>query len=343
MSNDAQSSKSKIREAQARHQSALFAGEPVQSAPSQRAEAQIRDRGASLSAAAKAKQQALSPDEAKKLAELKQRNEQARPTAAQPQAQPAPKTKTPATKLHELSKRNDLAAQALANMKEHLKKSPQATGDRQQSASPIPQPAQQAQPAQPPRPQPASPDGQARPARKAPPTPEELDALLKQLSRRPRPGARPGARPAPGGLPPRPGAFGPEGAPEQAAAVETPPPPPEVFAKEEQNVEKQAEILKELQAKESQAKQDIRPIPQADQERAQEKSVEATVPIRTEGNAVSSAPLHQAVANLQVAMRAHDATGQVAGVTAVQRTMPHHPLYSPKTTPAPQQLPKEPQ
>ncbi len=129
--------------------------------------------------------------------------------------------------------------------------------------------------------------------------------------------------------PPRPGAAGPE-RPEAAPVVETPPPPPEVEAAEEKTPEKHAEILKGLQAKEAAAQRDVRPIPQADQERAEEKPVEATVPIKTEGNAISAAPLHEAIADLQQAMRAHDPTGQVSGVNDVQRNMPNHPLYDPK-------------
>lgn len=129
--------------------------------------------------------------------------------------------------------------------------------------------------------------------------------------------------PRPGGLP---GAERGESAP----TVEAPPePPPEVTAEEEKSPEKQAEILRELKAREATAQRDIAPIPQADQERAEERPVEATVPIRTEGNAVSAAPLHAAIAELQTAMRAHDAPGQVAGVNQVQRTMPNHPLYQP--------------
>lgn len=147
--------------------------------------------------------------------------------------------------------------------------------------------------------------------------------MLRQMAQRSR------ARPA-GGVP-RPAPYGRPGGERMAEAptVEAPPPPPEVAAEEEKSGERQAEILKELKAREAAAQADIRPIPQADQELASEAPVEATVPIRTEGNAVSSAPLHAAIADLQVAMRAHDATGQVAGANHVQKNLPHHPLYQP--------------
>lgn len=116
---------------------------------------------------------------------------------------------------------------------------------------------------------------------------------------------------------------------ESAAPVEAEPPPPDLVEKEKHTAEKSAEILKELQAKESTAREDIAPIPQSDQQRAKEEAVEARVPMRTSANAIDSGPLHQAIAQLQVAMRAQDPRDQVGGVNQVQRTMPHHPLYDP--------------
>ncbi len=129
----------------------------------------------------------------------------------------------------------------------------------------------------------------------------------------------------------------PEGNPD-AAPVEAPPPPPELIEQEARQVEKSAEILKELNAREAQAQQDITPIPQADQTRAREEAVEANLPIRTQANSIASGPLHDAIEQLQVAMRAHDPVGQVYGANSVQRQMPHHPLYDPeaaKPDPAP--------
>ncbi|MEX1112855.1 MAG: hypothetical protein WED32_00140, partial [Patescibacteria group bacterium] len=45
---------------------------------------------------------------------------------------------------------------------------------------------------------------------------------------------------------------------------------------------------------------------------------------------IASGPLHDAIEQLQVAMRAHDPVGQVHGANSVQRQMPHHPLYDPE-------------
>lgn len=146
---------------------------------------------------------------------------------------------------------------------------------------------------------------------------------------------RSAARRAAGGTPPpagaRPSLGGPE-RPEAAPAPEAPPPPPEVAQEEEKSPEKHAEILKGLQAKEAAAQRDIKPIPQSDQERAEEKAVEATVPIRTEGNAISAAPLHEAISDLQKAMRVHNPVGEIEGVNTVQRNMPQHPLYQSSDT-----------
>jgi hypothetical protein len=114
-----------------------------------------------------------------------------------------------------------------------------------------------------------------------------------------------------------------------APQVESAPPPPDLIEKEKRSAEQSAEILKELQAREATAQRDIAPIPQSDQQRAKEEAVEARVPIKTEANTIDSGPLHEAIAQLQIAMRAQDPRGQVGGVNQVQRTMPHHPLYDP--------------
>ena len=135
-------------------------------------------------------------------------------------------------------------------------------------------------------------------------------------------GAAPRPRPAMPGMPDR--------GMEAAAPVEAAPPPPDAVEREKHTAEQSAEILKELEAKEATAQRDIAPIPQADQERAKEEAVEASVPIRTEANALSSGPLHDAIADLQQAMRIADPTGQVDSANAVQRRMPHHPLYRPE-------------
>lgn len=335
-----QPNKHALRDAQARHQSALF-GDQVQKPSSQDAEAESRERGQSLSQAAAQKRQQLSPEEAAKLAELQTKSAAAKPTPRPPaaaQPPPAPPSQS-AKELHEVARRSDLAAEAVANMQRNLKRTPRTPAPSMPSAQPQPQPQSQPQPAAPlptPRPTvPAAQPGQPRPAGKRPaPSPEELDTLLREMAQ------RSASRRSAGG---RPGAERGESGP----TVEAPPePPPEVTAEEEKSPEKQAEILRELKAREATAQRDVAPIPQADQERAEERAVEATVPIRTEGNAVSAAPLHAAIADLQNAMRAHDAPGQVAGVNVVQRTMPNHPLYAPAQTddqPAPgPQSPQEP-
>jgi hypothetical protein len=135
----------------------------------------------------------------------------------------------------------------------------------------------------------------------------------------------------------------PERGMDAAPQVEAAPPPPEAVEREKNSAEQSAEILKELQAKEATAKRDIAPIPQADQERAREEAVEARVPIRTEANALSSGPLHDAIADLQQAMRVADPVGQVGGVNEVQQRMPHHPLYDPQTSQPDQSTPPNPQ
>lgn len=319
--------KAQLKQAQARHQSALF-GADAQKPTSQHAETQAQQRGASLSQAARQKQQQLSPDEARKLQELQAKN---RAGQAKARPKPAPKPVDPSVQqLKEVARRSDLAAQAIDNMKQNIKKhetlaptSPPrpAQPAAQPAPAPAPRPQPQTQPAPPPTDaaQPQRPAAGKRPA----PSPEELDRLLREMAR------RSAARRAAGGAPaPRSGYGGPGGErPEAAPAPEAPPPAPEITAEEEKSPEKHAEILKGLQAREAAAQRDVRPIPQADQERAQEKPVEATVPIKTEGNAISAAPLHEAISDLQEAMRAHDPGGTVSGVNTVQENMPQHPLY----------------
>lgn len=340
--------KAQLKEAQARHQSALFGG-ATQKPTSQQAEHQAKERGGSLTKAAQQKQRDLSGDETRKLEELRARSQAGKTQSkSHPQPKATQKSVDPSVQqLHEVTRRSDLAAEAVSNMQQNLKKqepdvsrqsSESATQPRPQQSVPTPRPAQ---PTESPAPQPAAAPRPAQPqadqpvplpqrpaagGRRPAPSPEELDTLLREMAR------RSAARRAAGGAPPagaRPSLGGPE-RPEAAPASEAPPPPPEVEAAEKQNPEKHAEILKGLQAKEAAAQRDIKPIPQSDQERAEEKAVEASVSIRTEGNSISAAPLHEAISELQKAMRVHDAVSEVEGVNHVQRTMPQHPLYSPK-------------
>lgn len=361
-------SKHSLRDAQARHQSALFGGQaPKPSA--QRAETESRQRSQALDQAAAQKRQQLTPKEAQKLAELQAKSQSAREAAqssqppsaqaptAPPQTNPAAAPQAVAGGIHHASRRNDLAAEALANMQRNLKRTPppqkpSTSHAPTQPPVPTPPPAEPTPPTPPPPPSPSTqPPAQPQPradvgtppprprGSRPAPNPEELDRLLREMAQRsaarrsasqPSRGAA-GVPPRPAGAPARPygGAPGAERGESMPTAEAPPEPPPEVQAEEEKSVEKQAEILRELKAKEAAAQQDIRPIPQADQERAEERPVEATVPIQTEGNAVNAAPLHAAIADLQTAMRAHDAPGQVEGVNEVQRTMPNHPLYQP--------------
>lgn len=246
------------------------------------------------------------------------------------QVKPAP---TQAANDHQRARAASLGQAAKAK-EAALNQQDRATLDRlrQQPSRPAP-PRSAQQPVSPatapPRPPQPRPPGTAR---KAPPSPEELDRLLREMAQRaaqraksrpagapPRPMPRM-PRPAMPGMPPTP-EFGGDAAPAAEAPPEAPPEEPV-----EKNRERQAEIIEKLQAKESQAKQHIKPIPQADQQRAKEEPVEASVPIRTEANAVSSAPLHQAIAQLQQAMRVHDPKGQVYGVNVVQQQIPGHPM-----------------
>jgi hypothetical protein len=333
-----------LRDAQARHQSALFGGQDVSKPSAQRAESESRQRSQALGQAAAQKQQQLTPEEQQKLAELQAksqagaREQAARPAPPseaesrppQPRPQQAPPRQAPdarTAQLHQAAQRSDLTAAAISNMQQNLKQTPPPASPPRPQPAPAPRPASPA-----PAPQRQSARSQqapARPAGKRPaPNPEELDKLLREMAQRS--AAR---RQAAGGQappPPRPAGRGPERVDAAPVAEAPPEPPPEVAAEEEKSPEKQAEILRELKSREATAQRDIKPIPQADQERAEERPVEATVPIHTEGNAVSAAPLHAAIADLQSAMRAHDAPGQVTGVNQVQRSMPSHPLYDPK-------------
>lgn len=135
--------------------------------------------------------------------------------------------------------------------------------------------------------------------------------MLKELSRRPSP--RPSA-------PERPEAGGFDAAPE--APPETPP-----EDQPETNAEKQAEIMEQLRARESVARQQIKPLPAPEQERAAEKPVEASVPAHpVQGNALASGPYYEALAEIREAVRLHDPAGQVTGINKAQSHMADHPL-----------------
>lgn len=347
-------SRNQIKDAQAKHLADLFGDEVSVAKPAtQQATDHAADRARKLQQAADAKKASLSGDEAAKLAELQRRAKaQAAPPPTQSESQPTqsppePQPKTldaepaptreesaqppdpahrPLADLEELSQRNDLASAALHNMRRHAAQSAQrrhvrpasapATGEMSEaSAPPAPQPtpARDQAPARSATDQPAL--AAQRPRRPAP-TPEELDRLLRQMAERSRAPRPMGGRPE-----------SPEAGP---APAETPPPPPEAMEKEAEKAKEYAERLEQLRAKESAAQADIKPIPQADdvQERAEEKPVEATVPIKVEANALASDVLHQAIADLQAKQRAHDAGGQVDGVNAVQSQLPNHPLYT---------------
>ena len=341
-----QHNKAKIREAQARHQSQLFGG-AAQKPSSQVAGVQAKQRGDHLTQAARTKEQRLSQEEEARLAALRKRNEQARRQQPQPQAppqahpqqsrRPAPPRKAGATaELRQVAERSDVAAAALENMQRHVRQqAARSATPAKPTPPPVPTPAPTPPPPtqSPPSGQPAAepsraPTHPARPSRR-PPSPEELDKLLRQMAQRSR--QRPPAGAAPGGLPRRPAVPGglPERSAESAAPFEAEPPPPELIEKERESAEQSAEILKELKAREVQVRQDIAPIPQADQTRAREEAVQANVPIRTQANAIQSGPLHDAIVELQQAMRVGDPTGTVTGANQVQRQMPHHPLYEP--------------
>lgn len=342
--------KSDLKAAQAKHLADLFGDEAPQAGESQRAQDQQVARGAKLTQAAQAKQRQLSDQDAAKLDELREKAKPAAPAAPavgptpapkpapaapseeQPAAQPAPQAAAPRTGLHQLSDSNDLADAALRNMQAHL---------REQRQTPPPQPAPSdtapaesqadasaqtaaTQPTPDTQPDPARPPRQKRPA----PSPEELDRLLKSMAARSRrarqsSGAAPASAPMP--RPSMPGAG--ESAPDAAPQIESPPDVPEEAP--ERNQEKQAEILKGLQEREATAQQQIPQIPAGDQQRAAVEPVEVKVPIVTDDNAVSAAPLHEALADLAAQMGAKNAPGQVDGANRVQRNMPGHPLYNP--------------
>lgn len=288
-----------IKDAQAKHLSELFGEADVPKPTTQQADAQAKQRGAQLSEAAQAKQQALGDAERQKLAEL-QAGQAAAKAAVQatPSAPPAP---APAdSKLHELSRRNDLAATALDNMRRHA---------RQSTPPPAPSP--------PPAPAPT------KPSRRAP-SPEELDKLLRAMAQR---AARRGA-PASGARP------GPERVEADPVAEAPPEAPPEESP--EKNQEQQTEIIEKLRARESKLQTQVAaPTPQPEQERAVEAPVTAELTVETEANSVRSAKLHDALEEIRVAQRQHNPEGTVHGVTDVQRQLPHHPLYDPPADAAP--------
>jgi hypothetical protein len=130
-----------------------------------------------------------------------------------------------------------------------------------------------------------------------------------------------------GSAPARPAApmgRGAEGAPDTAPQVESPPDLPEEAP--EKNQEKQAEIIEKLRAQEAKTVQQTPNLPEPDQQRATAEPVEVKVPIVTEDNAVSAAPLHQALEDLAREMGAKNPPGQVEGINQVHRQMPGHPL-----------------
>jgi hypothetical protein len=329
-------SKSQIKAAQAKHLADLFGEEAVPAASTQQAHDQRSSRAQKLSQAAQDKQRQLPADEAAKLAELQQRQAQAKaatpaPSAPAPQAEdtsPAPVEEAgmPDTGLVGLSSRNDLADAALRNMQQHARRQRQAPQPTAQpeptsAAAPSPQPAPPTQP----QPAPAAPSASettgspAQPARRRPaPSPEELDRLLRAMAQRSR---QPGSQPRPASAMSGRGA---EGAPDAAPQVETPPDVPEEAP--EKNQEKQAEIIERLKAREAQTVQQTPNLPEPDQQRVDSKPVEVRVPIVTEDNAVSAAPLHQALEDLAREMGAKNPPGQVEGINKVQREMPGHPL-----------------
>lgn len=348
--------KSDLKAAQAKHLADLFGEEAPQAGEAQRAQDQQTARATKLSHAAAAKQRQLSDDEAAKLEEL--RRQAKKPTPA-PSAEPAPtrpapsdrsktpeptataaETPAPPSGLHRLSDSNDLADAALRNMQAHVREQRQTPTDQAdqpapapvEPAPPAPRPAAPSPSSPPISPQPTANDGQPprqRPRRPAP-SPEELDRLLKAMAARSRrsrgDAATQPAHPAPRPTTPEYGGAG-EAAPDTAPQMEAPPDVPEEAP--ERNQEKQAEILKGLQDREATAQQQAPQIPQSDQPRAAVEPVEVKVPIVTDDNAVSAAPLHEALADLAEQMGAKNAPGQVEGANRVQRNMPGHPLYQP--------------
>ncbi len=327
--------KAHLKQAQQRHLASLFGSDGAKRPTAQQADDHAAARARRLAKAAQAKQASLSDDELRQLDQLKQRNTGApknQPSADSPDAQPAPAQPAPKqtqaapsrqdtlAELSALSDRNDLASAALRNMRDHARRTKQAPAQAQPVAGTTketsPSHANQSDPAPkrevPPTTQGGRPASATAPRRPAP-SPEELDALLKRMASR---AQRGGER-----------AGGPEAVEAAPQTAEAPPPPPEVDV--EKDREKQAELVEKLRAKETRLRETIKPIEQAadTQILAEEKPVEATVPIRVDSNAVSSGPLHDAIVKLQAAQRAHDARGQVDGANDVQRNIPGHPLY----------------
>jgi hypothetical protein len=332
-------SKSQIKAAQAKHLADLFGEEAVPAASAQQAQDHQSVRGQKLSQAAQDKQRQLPPDEAAKLEELKARQAAAKaaapasasaaPVAPEPEARPAPaptdqpaqpQTPPPAdlqAGLAGLSARNDLADAALRNMRRQAAQqaaAPVSAPEPAPQPAPRPQAAAPASPTQAPAPS-TDPDAAAPPRRRPAPSPEELDRLLKAMASRSR-GAAGSPRPSMG--------RGAEAAPDAAPQVEAPPDVPDEAP--EKNQEKQAEIIDKLRAKEAQAVRQAPNLPEPDQQRASAEPVEVKVPIVTEDNAVSAAPLHQALEDLAREMGAKNPPGQVHGINEVHKQMPGHPL-----------------
>jgi hypothetical protein len=329
--------KAHLKQAQQRHLASLFSNDEAQRPAAQQADDHAAARARRLAKAADTKKASLTTEERQRLEELKQRSTAA--AKAQPATenratpQPPPQSQPPAGKqaqseedtlaeLSALSDRNDLASAALRNMREHAHRAKQQPA-QPRPATPSSAASQQAVSSAPPRstdPQetrapnvPPRQTGSSKPPRRPAPSPEELDALLKRMASR---AQRGGER-----------AGGPEAVESGPPTAEAPPPPPDVDV--EKDRERQVELVEQLRAKESRLRETIKPIEQITdtQELAEEKPVEATVPIRVDSNAVSSGPLHDAIVKLQAAQRAHDARGQVDGANDVQRNIPGHPLY----------------
>lgn len=330
--------KAHLKQAQQRHLASLFSGDEAQRPAAQQADDHAAARARRLAKAADTKKASLTTEEQQHLEELKQRSTAAAmvqpatedKAVPQPPAQSQPpgsnQTQSKEDTLAELSAlsdRNDLASAALRNMREHAHRAKQQPAQPRPATAPSSATSQQAVPSAPPRstdPQetrtpnvPPRQTDSSKPPRRPAPSPEELDALLKRMASRAQRGSE--------------RAGGPEAVESGSPTAEAPPPPPDVDV--EKDRERQAELVEQLRAKESRLRETIKPIEQiADtQELAEEKPVEATVPIRVDSNAVSSGPLHDAIVKLQAAQRAHDARGQVDGANDVQRNIPGHPLY----------------
>lgn len=300
--NAPQPHKHTIKNAQAKHLSALF-GEVDVAAPSrQQADDHSRLRATQLQEAADRKKASLDEAEQDRLQELQAQAKLPAPPAV-PTTPAAPAA--PRSNLESLSARNDLAAAALSNMQNHMRRQAQSksAASAPVTASPAPE----------------------TPTKRTPPSPEELEKMLRQLSQ------RPSSRPRAGG----PGAErGEAGFEAEPTPPEAPPEtPPEDMP--EQNAEKQAEILRQLQAQESQVQAQATPLAVPDQARASEKPVEAKLPQEViKGNSLDAAKLHQFLVELQAKQTEHNAEGQVDTINAIQRELPHHPLSQTPHTPS---------